>query len=104
MEVRDAEILALALSPDARWLATATTTGRIDVWNAASGALVAHLRGHRQRATWLGFHAGSLWSVGWDGAARRWDLAALDGDPTAFAAAAQTAWGLTLDDVLATQP
>ncbi len=104
VEVRDAEILALALSPDARWLAAATTTGRIEVWDATSGALVAHLRGHRQRATWVAFRGGSLWSVGWDGAALGWDLTALDRDPHELAVTGQAAWGLTLDDVLATQP
>ncbi len=104
VDVRDAEILALALSADARWLAAATTTGRIEVWEVATGALVAHLRGHRQRATWVAFHGATLWSVGWDGAVLRWNMSALDARAADLVAAAQAAWGLTLDDVLTTQP
>lgn len=104
VDVRDAEILALALSDDARWLAAATTTGRIELWDVATGALVAHLRGHRQRATWVGFHGATLWSVGWDGAVLRWNLNAVEAPAAALAAAAEAAWGLTLDDVLTTQP
>jgi tRNA A-37 threonylcarbamoyl transferase component Bud32 len=103
VEIRDAELTAVATSADGRWLAGATSAGWIEVWDATTGRHVARLRGHRQRATWVAFHGDALWSAGWDGAALRWSVAALDAPAATLVAEASAAWALTLDDVLARQ-
>ncbi|HPH70178.1 MAG TPA: hypothetical protein PLF40_30720, partial [Kofleriaceae bacterium] len=54
-EVVDTDVLDLAISDDGRWLAVATSVGRIDVWSLEHRVLVAHLRGHQQRVVWLGY-------------------------------------------------
>ncbi len=100
IEVRDAEILDLALGEDGRWLAVATTSGVIEVWAATTGKLAARLRGHRQRATWVELRGDVLWSAGWDGQVLRWDLRALDTPAVDLVRAIEAQWGLTLDDVL----
>jgi WD40 repeat protein/serine/threonine protein kinase len=69
---------SLALSPDGRRIACGHTDGSISIVDAATGALVRRLEGHRARA-WvrgLAFHPALplLASACDDGTARLWDL------------------------------
>ncbi|MBK9032424.1 MAG: protein kinase [Myxococcales bacterium] len=89
-------ILDIAVSPDDRWIAAGTTAGTIEVWAAADGRRVAHLRGHQARVAWVGFAAGALWSAGWDGLVLRWDLRALTATAAELIADADATWGLPL--------
>ena len=87
-------LLDVAISPDDRWLAAATIAGTIDVWSLADRRWVAHLRGHHERAVWVGFAADALWSASWDGALLRWDLGALAAEPRVLTADAAATWAL----------
>lgn len=100
-EIVDADVLDLAISGDGRWLAVATSVGRIDVWSMEHRQLVAHLRGHQQRVVWLGYRDGDLWSASQDGNVQRWRMAGLDADPAATVQTVEQQWGLTLADVAA---
>ena len=79
--VDDAVIVTATASEDGRWLAAATTAGRIDVFDTRDGRTVARLHGHRQRVTWLAFRRDALWSAGWDGAILRWSVRAFTVSP-----------------------
>jgi WD40 repeat protein len=66
----------IAYSPDGRWLATAAgDTAKL--WDAATGAEVATLRGHDLGVWSVAFSADSRWLAtgSADGTARVWDLA-----------------------------
>jgi WD40 repeat protein len=41
------EVLAVAASPDGKWLATGSDDGRIKIWNVANGKLAKNLTGHQ---------------------------------------------------------
>ncbi|MEZ4402552.1 MAG: serine/threonine-protein kinase [Kofleriaceae bacterium] len=82
----------VAVSPDERWIAAGTGAGTVEVWSTQTGHRVAHLRGHQARVAWIAFTAGALWSAGWDGEVRRWDVSAFDAPPDRLVADATAAW------------
>jgi len=92
-DVGDAELTGIAISEDGRWLAAATSIGRIQIWDLGRGALVARLHDHQQRVTWIAFDRDRLWSAGLDRMVRRWDLASLDADPKRLLEQAIATWG-----------
>jgi WD40 repeat protein len=69
---------AIAFSADGKLLAVGATDNRIHLVDAATGHEVAALTGHDWYPWAVAFTADSkmLYSSGWDGAVRRWDLAA----------------------------
>lgn len=97
------EILDAALSPDGALLAVATRRGAVDVWSLRDGELLAVLNGHRERVAHVGFGGDDgrlLSSAGWDGVVQLWHLDVLDRPASALIEAAETRWGLRLDDAL----
>jgi WD40 repeat protein len=72
-------VASVAWSPDGTTLAAATLSGQILLFDAATGTLLARLRGHRPSAFDLVFLDGgtALATTGSDGYIRIWDLADL---------------------------
>ena len=68
----------VAFSPDGKTVAAGATDHLIYFCDAASGEEVGRLRGHHWYPWCLAFTADgkTLYSAGWDGAIRRWDVAA----------------------------
>jgi WD40 repeat protein len=73
-EISD-HVIALAWSPDGRWLTAAAVSGPISLFEAATGQCTAVLAGHTLGTTSLSWHADStcLASAGQDGRVRLWD-------------------------------
>ena len=94
--------LDVAWSPDARWIAVGTVSGAVEVWDANTGELRAHLVGHTQRVAALDFSDDGRWlfSGSWDGTARRWSVDALDADPGAWLAEAERSWSRSAEDAI----
>lgn len=69
------EVNCVAVSPDGRWIASASDDATIQLRNA-DGALVRTLRGHDRGVATVAFHpdSKSLFSGGRDGVVRRWTL------------------------------
>ena len=69
---------AVAFSPDGKILAVCATDNRIYLMNPSTGEEIAQLSGHHWYPWALAFTANSkmLYSSGWDGSIRRWDVAA----------------------------
>ncbi len=69
---------AVAYSPDGKLLAVCATDNLIYLINPASGDEVGRLLGHHWYPWALAFNSNSkmLYSAGWDGFIRRWDVAA----------------------------
>jgi eukaryotic-like serine/threonine-protein kinase len=74
-------IISCAWRPDGRQLAVACFDGRIHLWDAATGATVATIRGHTETPTQLAWRRDSrlLASTGRDQTIRLWDPE--DGEP-----------------------
>jgi WD40 repeat protein/tetratricopeptide (TPR) repeat protein len=70
-------VYSAALSPDGRWLATASSDGLARVWNAVSGAEAMSPFRHESRVSAVAFSPDGRWLLtgSWDGSARLWDLA-----------------------------
>lgn len=72
--------VALAFSPDARWLAAVNEQGNVDLWNFRKGRVQARLDDGKEQATAVAFHPqGNLVAVGYRSGRGRWrdrDLAA----------------------------
>lgn len=85
-------VTALALSPDASWLAVGTSQGALLIYDAASLRPIARASLHRDRVSGIAFsRAGTLVTVGWDRQVRNWSLAPLDRLPAPEEVAAR--WG-----------
>ncbi|MGE0546155.1 MAG: WD40 repeat domain-containing serine/threonine protein kinase [Kofleriaceae bacterium] len=95
-----AALHACAIDPQGTWLAVGDAAGTITVWRTRDRRVVAILRGHTQRVSWLELAGDTLWSAGWDGQLRRWDLGALDRDPELLLRDARSAWTLDLEIAL----
>ncbi len=84
-------VVALAVTPDGRWLATGSRDGTARLWDLAAadpGAAPRVLPGHPGGVTALLIGGGGRWlaTAGADGGVRQWDLGAADGpaeDPAA---------------------
>jgi len=68
---------AIAVSPDGQTVVAAATDTKLYLFNAADGHELGQLTGHGWYPWALAFTADSrtLFSSGWDGAIRRWDIA-----------------------------
>jgi WD40 repeat protein len=100
LPIDGAGVLDLAASADQRWLAAACTDGAIRIWDLATHELRATLRGHVQRVASVTFdRQGRLWSAGWDGRIRAWDVSAFTIDAAAAAAEVPRRWALDLNDI-----
>jgi eukaryotic-like serine/threonine-protein kinase len=77
MTGHDAEIKALAVSRDGRWIASGSDDGIVRVWTASTGQAVATLRGHDAAVLAVAFSPDStrLISGGNDSMVRLWDVA-----------------------------
>ena len=77
MTGHDANIKALAVSRDDRWIASGSDDGTVRMWTASTGQAVATLRGHDAAVLAVAFSPDStrLISGGNDGVVRLWDVA-----------------------------
>jgi WD40 repeat protein/serine/threonine protein kinase len=77
MTGHDADIKALAVSRDGRWIASGSDDGSVRMWTASTGQAVATLRGHDAAVLAVAFSPDStrLISGGNDGVVRLWDVA-----------------------------
>src|SRR5438132_8989728 len=75
-EPQDGPILALAYSPDAKYVAVGSALGDVHIYEAETGAAVAKCSGHRGGIYTLQFHPDSrrLIAAGFDGTVRIYDL------------------------------
>jgi len=75
-EAQDGPILALAYSPDAKYVAVGSAVGDVHIYDAETGAAAATCSGHRGGIYTLQFHPDSLHliSAGFDGKVRIYDL------------------------------
>ena len=95
--------LDVAFSPDSRRLAVGDLTGSVRLLDAADGTLLATLRGHSERVSSIAFTPDGrhLVSGSWDDTVRVWGLDVLGQDPARLAEEVQAAWGMTLEEALA---
>lgn len=102
IEVPDHRLTAAAVDPRGRYVVAGTLAGRVLVWSADRGELLAVMQGHDQRVISLRFDptSAALASASWDQTVALWDLNALDADPEATLAEATAAWGLEVEDVM----
>jgi eukaryotic-like serine/threonine-protein kinase len=75
----DAAVIAAAISPDGRWIASGTVSGHIHVWNAGSYACERTLMGHTDAVSSLVFRDDeTLASGSLDGTVRFWTSTAAE--------------------------
>lgn len=96
-----------AISPSGRLVAAGDLSGSVWIWDAeandGAGKLLAEVRGHKGRVSGIGFRSETdLVTGGWDATVRRWDLSAINQDPTPEELSA--AWDLRLEELLAVAP
>lgn len=73
LEGHEAKVVALAVSPDGRTLATASWDRRIGLWDIETGALIRWITGHASNVNDVVFGAdGALYSASYDGTIREW--------------------------------
>ncbi len=88
------EVSEVTLTVDGRWLVLGTVTGLTEVRDASTGALVAILRGHRERMAEAALApGGQLVTSSWDGAALAWDLNTLTTTPERARIESLGRWG-----------
>ena len=65
----------VAVSPDGRWVVSASRDGTAKVWDAHTGREVLTFRGHRAALTGVAWQPRGkrVVSTSWDGTARVWD-------------------------------
>jgi WD40 repeat protein len=75
-EAQDGPIIALAYSPDAKYIAVGSAAGDVRIYNADTGDLVSKCSGHRGGIYTLQFYTDSqrLITAGFDGMVRIYDL------------------------------
>ena len=83
-------------------VAVAARSGDVRLIDAATGQMVAVLRGHSARVSSVEFGPGGDWLVSgsWDGTARIWDLAGLTEPAEVLIARGERAWGLSLEEAM----
>jgi WD40 repeat protein len=76
LEGHQLEVLALAFSPDGKWLASGSADKTVRVWNASTGECVQTLKGHEARIVDVAFSPDGqhLASASWDKTARVWSV------------------------------
>lgn len=98
-------VTEIVLSPDGQRLALGRLDGSVWVWSASTLEPLAVLQGHASRVSALAFDGAGerLVSGSWDGDVRQWSLWALERSPDALLHEAEAAWGITLEELLASQ-
>ncbi|MFT4625679.1 MAG: WD40 repeat protein [Myxococcota bacterium] len=97
--------LDVAVGPNDRLVGVSTFGGGLRLLDATTGALLATMRGHQERAQAVAFDPQGRWvaTAGWDGDIVLWGLGALTAPPAELVETAERAWGLTLDEALAAE-
>jgi WD40 repeat protein len=74
----EGEVLAVAISPDGAWLASASADQTMRLWSAAGGSPIATLAGHEGDVLAMAISPDSAWlaSTGDDGTVRLWSVPA----------------------------
>lgn len=69
------DLVGVSFSPDGKRIATASIEGALDVWDSATGAVVAQITDHPNKLWKVRFSPDGrlLAAASWDGAARIWD-------------------------------
>ena len=77
LEAHQAEVTAVAFSPDDRWLATGDTKGHVKLWNVEDGLVVAQLEGHSRRISAISFSrdGSRVLTASGDNTVGQWDVA-----------------------------
>jgi WD40 repeat protein len=95
----------LALAPDGLRIAVGHLDGSVWVWSATTLEPLAVLQGHSSRVSALAFDATGerLVTGSWDGDVRQWSMGALEQPAALLLRQAEAAWGITLEQLLASQ-
>ena len=93
--------IAVAMSPDGRFVAGGARDGSTWLWERPTGRLRAIFRDHDQRTSAIAFVSNTLLATGsWDWTVRLRSLAGIDRTAAEWTALVESRWGLVLDDVL----
>ena len=97
-------VLDVAISADDTLVAATTLGGGVWILDGLTGAVLATMQGHSERAIAAAFDPDGRWLAtgGWDGNLQLWGLDSLRSPPEQLVREAERAWGLTLDDALKT--
>jgi WD40 repeat protein len=77
LRVHHGEARTIAVAPNGTWLATGSSDGTVQIWDADTGLLRASLTGHRGEVTGVAIAPDGGWlaTASCDGTARIWDTA-----------------------------
>lgn len=69
-------VWSVALSPDGRWVASASQDRTVKVWEAQTGQLVADCLGHRRSVVSVAFSPDGRWLASWsdDRTVKAWEV------------------------------